>query len=355
MSEGFFYSLEGPLDSMPVGRQIRAANLSGFGELVRRRGLDPRAILERHAIQPRVLRDPDAFLDSRALVELLQDCSRTFNDPMFGLRMAQLQEPEVFGAIATLCRAAANFREALESFIDFIPVLHCPGVVLELHEAAGMVELRWQLRTDPGVADQATYKGALLTLKLLRQLGGPAFQASHVSLPVDARAEDLPEISRIFGCEFRPRAPVGLVAFSAAVMERPLANANRLLFRLLGGYLERVRSASRQSPVERVEDYVRGVLSSGNCSIEHCARKLGIPVRTLQSSLSQQGLRFSDIVERQRRELALSSLQRDELALEDVAALLGYSEQSSFGRAFKRWTGSTPQCYRRDLELHRAA
>ena len=57
-------------------------------------------------------------------------------------------------------------------------------------------------------------------------------------------------------------------------------------------------------------------------------------------------MKFSDILEDQRVELARSYLERQELSLDDVAALLGYSEQSSFGRAFKRWTGSTPQRYR---------
>ena len=115
------------------------------------------------------------------------------------------------------------------------------------------------------------------------------------------------------------------------------------------------RAASRRSIVERVEDYVRGALSSGTCSIEQCARKLGSSVRTLQATLSDKGLRFSDILERHRVELAKSYLEQGDMTLDDVAAMLGYSEQSSFGRAFKRWTGSTPQRYRRQLDLREAA
>ncbi len=107
--------------------------------------------------------------------------------------------------------------------------------------------------------------------------------------------------------------------------------------------------------MERVEDYVRGSLPSGNCSIQHCAKKLGTSIRTLQANLSESGLRFSDILEKQRIDLAKVHLERDELSLDEVAAMLGYSEQSSFGRAFKRWTGVTPQHYRRKLETRQAA
>lgn len=355
MSDGYFFSLDGPLDTMPVERQVRAGNLTGFGDLVRNLGGDPRRMLERHDIDPRAMRDPDSYVDSKAIVELFEDCSHAFNDSLFGLRLAHFQDPDVFGSVATLCRSASSFREALQCYATFIPVAHCPLVTLDLEEGREIAELRWHVHTDLGQTDQAQYKGALMNLKLLRQLAGPNFRPSYVNLTVDVRQKDLAEVESRFGCRFRGRSPSNVIAFPAATLDHPLASANRLLFRLLGGYLERVRAASRRSIVERVEDYVRGALSSGTCSIEQCARKLGSSVRTLQASLSDKGLRFSDILERHRIELAKSYLEKGDMTLDDVAAMLGYSEQSSFGRAFKRWTGSTPQRYRRQLDLLKAA
>lgn len=351
MSDGHFFSLDGPLDSMPTARQMRAANLTGFGEMVRSLGADPRGLLERHGIDPRAVRDPDAYIDTQSAAEMLEYCSRSFNDSLFGLRLAEFQEPDVFGSVAALCRSASTFREAITSYIDFIPVVHSPLAVLELAEGEDTVELRWHLQSDIGQNTQALYKATLLNLKLLRQIGGRSFRPSYVNLAVDSRQQDVPEITQRFGCSFR-RTPSHAIGFPAAVMNQPVASANRLLFRLLGGYLDRVRSASRTGVVDRVEDYVRGALASGHCSIEHCAKKLGTSVRTLQANLSEGGLRFSDILEKQRIELARTYLEQGELTLDDVAAMLGYSEQSSFGRAFKRWTGATPQRFRRKLELH---
>ncbi len=354
MSDGHFFSLEGPLDSMPMANQMRAANLTGFTELVRTLGVDPRPLLERHGIDARAIRDPDSYIETQSLVDLLEYCSTSFNDPLFGLRMAKFQDPDVFGSVASLCRSASSFREAVEGFINFIPVVHSPVAVLELVEGKDTSELRWHMQTDLGQNKQAEYKGTLLILKLLRQVGGRSFLPRYVNLAVDSRAKDLPEISSHFGCSFH-KSSVNAIAFPTSALNQPVGSANRLLFRLLGGYLGRVRSASRTSTVERVEDYVRGALPSGNCTIEHCAKKLGTSVRTLQANLSEAGLRFSDILEQQRVNLAQSYLERDELSLDDVAAMLGYAEQSSFGRAFKRWTGSTPQRFRRNLELRRAA
>jgi AraC-like DNA-binding protein len=136
------------------------------------------------------------------------------------------------------------------------------------------------------------------------------------------------------------------VAFPARALDRPVVNSNRLLFRLLIGYLNQVKTAARTTIVERVQDYLRGSLPSGECSIEHCARKLGIATRTLQLHLSEQEVRFSDILQRERIKLAMTYLRQEDLSLDEVAYSLGYSEQSSFGRAFRHWTGSTPQSYR---------
>jgi AraC-like DNA-binding protein len=349
MSENYFYALEGPLDSMPAERQMRTANFSGFSDFVRTLGADPREILERHGIDPRVIRDPDSYINCKSLVDVLEYCSTRFNDPLFGLRLAQHQDPDLFGSVTALCRAAPTFRDAITSFIDYIPVVHSPVTLMELVEGKDTAELRWCVRSDLGSNNQANYQAALLDVNFMRAIGGRQFRASYVNLAVDTRQKDIAEIENRLGCRFNSKASTSAIAFPIEMLNQPVATSNRLLFRLLGGYLDRVKGASRKTVVERVEDYVRGALPSGNCSIEHGAKKLGTSVRTLQANLSDCGLKFSDILERQRIDLAKGYLERGQLTLDDVAASLGYSEQSSFGRAFKRWTGVTPQQFRRDV------
>jgi AraC-like DNA-binding protein len=346
MSANFFYSLENPLDAIPGEKQMRTANFTGFASLVRSLGGDPRRVLEHHGIDPQAIRDPDSYLECQSLVDVFEHCSSAFNEPLFGLRLAQYQDADVFGCVTALCRAAPTFRDAVRAFIDYIPVVHSPLTMMELLEGNEIAELRWWVRKDLGTNQQAHYQAALLDTNLLRAVGGRAFRPSYVSLTVDTRLKDVSEIESKLGCRYRSRAQANAIAFPTAMLDQPIPSSNRLLYRLLGGYLERVGVASRKSIVERVQDYVHGALSSGTCSIEHCAQKLGTSVRTLQSHLSDSGLRFSDILEKQRMELAKTYLEQAQLSLDEVAALLGYSEQSSFGRAFKRWTGSTPQRFR---------
>ncbi len=354
MNDNVFFGLEGPLDSLPASRQMRTANLSGFPGLVRSLGADPVPLLERHEIDPQALRDPDHFVDCKSVIDLFEYSSASLNDPLFGLHLAQVQDPEVFGCIATLCRAAPTVRDSIDSFIEYIPVVHSPEAMIELVEGAENAEIRWSVGADLGLNHQANYKAALLNLKLLQMVGGRDFRPSYVNLAVNPRERDIPELEKQFGCRFNKTPQENAIAFPAGLLNRPVATANRLVFRLLGGYLEQVKAACRTTIADRVEDYVRGSLPTGNCSIERCAMKLGVSVRTLQAHLGEEsGLKFSDILERQRFELAKAYLEQPHLSLDDVADMLGYAEQSSFGRAFKRWTGLTPRLYRQQFESSR--
>ncbi len=349
MANDSFYSLGGPLDSMPVEGQMRSANLSGFPYLVNNCGGDSRAILERFSIDPWLARDPDHYIECKSLVDMLEYCSQLFNDPFFGARLAKLQEPDVYGCVTALCRAAPNVEEALNSFINYMPVVHSPNFEMQLVVGAEETELRWYVPDTLGDNYQANYQAVVINLKLLRQIGGPAFRPLRTRLRTHLPDRDLPELEKHLGCPAVKTQDENAIVFATDVLKQPVPSANRLLYKLLGGYLEKVRAAARKSTVERVEDYVRGSLASRNCSIERCAEKLGMSVRTLQAHLSEAGRKFSDILEAHRAELARTYLKQSQLSLDDVAANLGYSEQSSFGRAFKRWTGQTPKQYRRHV------
>ncbi len=346
MAQESFFSLDGPLDVTPGGGQVRAANFSGLANVARSMGRDARGIVERYGMEARVLSDPESLIATQQVADTFEYCSTLFDDPLFGLHMATLQDPEVFGCVTALCRAAPTFRAGIRCLIDYLPVVHAPDCEVVLIEGRETAELTWLVNTDIGVNDQANYQAALLNVKLLQAMGGPGFKPSWVSLCADTRPSDMPELERVLGCRVTDKSTHNSVAFPVHALERPVPSANRLLYRLLGGYLETVKAAHSQSIIDRVESYVRGSLASGNCTIERCAEKVGMSVRTLQARLSAEGARFSELVEKQREALAKAHLAQGRLTLDEIADRLGYGEQTSFGRAFKRWTGMTPQKYR---------
>jgi AraC-like DNA-binding protein len=99
--------------------------------------------------------------------------------------------------------------------------------------------------------------------------------------------------------------------------------------------------------VRRVREAVATSLREGEPTLQVVAANQNTSVRTLQRRLAEEGVTFRSVVDEVRQELAQGMLADGRLTIAEMAYLLGYSEPSAFHRAYKRWTGKTPEEYRR--------
>ena len=343
------FNLNGAVTYLPQRGQVRCANLDGFEALVRAAGGRPDMLLARHGLDRRVLANRDAFIDCQALVDVFEDASLTLADPLFGLRLAAQQSADVFGCVTALVRAAPTVRAGLNAFIKYIPVAHSPMAEMTLLENQATAEFRWQTRADLGANQQANFQAALLDLKLLQALGSPSFKPHRITLTGDIKPALFAEIEQLLGCAVTTAVGYNAIAFDAALLDQPVASANRLVYDLLRSYLDTAREPGSEDLESQVLAYIRTTLSDGGCTVRACARHLGYAPRSLQADLARNGLRFSTLVARERMELARNLLRLPHYTLENVAAALGYSDASSFGRAYRRWAHKTPQQYRAEV------
>jgi AraC-like DNA-binding protein len=103
---------------------------------------------------------------------------------------------------------------------------------------------------------------------------------------------------------------------------------------------------SSASTIERVHAALVALLPSGRASVGDVAHALGITVRTLQRNLAREETSFARELGRTRERLARHYLQSSLLPHAEISLLLGYDEPSSFFRAFRQWSGSTPEALR---------
>jgi AraC-like DNA-binding protein len=101
----------------------------------------------------------------------------------------------------------------------------------------------------------------------------------------------------------------------------------------------------------RVRQAVSAVLGEGVPTLSKIASELGLSARTLQRRLSASGQTYQSIVDAARRQLAHQLLRETDHCLAEIAFRTGFSEQSAFSRAFKRWSGQTPRSYRLDARF----
>lgn len=122
----------------------------------------------------------------------------------------------------------------------------------------------------------------------------------------------------------------------------------RLLFDEIAGAARR-EMAKKETPDSfrrRVEAQLEPMLATRPIRIEPVARALGCSRQTLYRRLKAEGLTFERVLDGLRRRLALKLIRDPELPVKEMAWRLGFSDPAAFSRAFKRWTGRSPQAFR---------
>lgn len=111
---------------------------------------------------------------------------------------------------------------------------------------------------------------------------------------------------------------------------------------------ERLEQASRERDLsEKVMDEISPLLEGQTPSIEQVADSLGMPPWTLRRKLQDHDTSFQNLLNETRRGLAESYMKDTDLAIGEIAYLLGFSSPTAFQRAFKRWTSVSPGQYRK--------
>jgi AraC-like DNA-binding protein len=138
------------------------------------------------------------------------------------------------------------------------------------------------------------------------------------------------------------------VVFTDRDLERPIPRSDESLAHHLSAHAETVLRSlvGGNTTRERVRAAVWDSLSEGKPTLQRVAAALRLAPRTLQRRLAQEGTSLQDEVEHIQKSVALAVVRDRDLPVEEVAFLLGYEEPSTFFRAFKRWTGTTPNQYR---------
>lgn len=166
-------------------------------------------------------------------------------------------------------------------------------------------------------------------LARLRQL------TQHDWVPVEVHlqtaAGDAAEYERLFGAPVHNNATGCWLVFDAGLLDLPIA--------------------PRPTFAARVRATVARLIEGGSCCIEDVARELAVSARTLQRRLESEGTTFGEVYDETRRATAMEYLRNPGVAIKDAAFRVGFSEPSTFYRAFRRWTGATPAGYRRSLAL----
>ncbi|MCK5190127.1 MAG: helix-turn-helix domain-containing protein, partial [Methylococcales bacterium] len=170
-----------------------------------------------------------------------------------------------------------------------------------------------------------------------------------VSVSFTHSAPDEPgEYFALFRCPVIFDAPENRITFIQEVVDKRLLSDNALIAelndRIMINYLAKLEG---DNIIERVKAVIIDQLPSGNVTDSSVAETLYMSKRTFHRRLQQEETTFRIILNELRQDLADKYIKDSSLNLNEISFLLGFSEISSFSRAFKRWTGSSPSVYRK--------
>jgi len=153
-----------------------------------------------------------------------------------------------------------------------------------------------------------------------------------------------------FGVRVR-HSPNYTVVFSARDAKRPFLTANAGMWQFFEPVLnQRLAEIKREaSTAERVYAALFELLPSGQSSVQEVSATLGMSTRSLQRYLRRESTSFQQILSGARERLARHYLQHSAMTGAEISFLLGYEDPNSFFRAFRTWTGQTPESLRASL------
>ncbi len=283
----------------------------------------------------------------RKLDELCQAAAAQAGDPNLGLHLAIRLPHGSYGLVEYIGRSAATVYHALERFIRYSSLLN-DVVSFGLERRDDCATLTQRVPGHPlCVGRQAGEMFVALVVRYIREIAATDWNPVGIAFAHDAPA-DTSALTEFFRAPLTFNAGENRVELPLSLLERPIVSGDPMLFGVLDAQAAQLLASrpKKADPLAKVREQIKRALDDGQPQLDGVARALRLSPRTLQRRLGDEGATFQQLVDEVREELARVHIKNPALALGEVAYLLGFSEMSSFTRAFRRWTGVTPSRWR---------
>ena len=313
-------------------------------------GVDQRGLLASIGLDPDTEHDPKQMLVDTVYYDLLERIAEMVDVTDLSIRTGASMQLDEYGALGLAWKAAPTlggsysrverYARVWTSVVEYELRPAPRGMLFILHRSG---ERRLGMR----LSNEATLASAV---SISRQVSPVPFAPLEVHLKhPKPRTAEFHE--SYFACPVHFDSDLDALLLSPDSLAQPNKLGDEGITRFLEGHLENeLREALDGISIEVLaKDVIARSLSDGIPKMTDVARSLGLSARSLHRRLADDGLSFRTLTESTRKELAEGLLRDERYSLSEIAFLTGFSEQSAFNRAFKRWIGRSPAAHRRFL------
>lgn len=264
-------------------------------------------------------------------------------DPLIGLRLGHALQVGHLDMVGALLMSCETLGEALEALLEYYPIVG-EGGEFSLREEGEALRLVYQ--PHYAVRREERVEAVLASLAhMTRWITGERTQPLEVRFAHPARAEEA-RYRELLGCPLQFACGENSLAFARAELSTPLIQANPLMREHLRGLADDLlQRLGQQSLAVRVQQQLRQQPRWGK---ERIAEQLDLSGRHLNRKLAEEGTSFKLLRDQVLHQMA-EQLLRDSSRLAEAAEALGFSDESAFAKAFRRWSGITPGQFRQGL------
>ena len=269
--------------------------------------------------------------------------------PGFSVRVGQQMKIEDYGVLGLSWRTCSWAGEIFERSERYFKLLSNTYVfkIEKKGNVSYVYLLRDAHRRGVELSNEATLSATVVVLRAMTESGMSPIQ---VSFKHRAPAS-LESYEEAFRCPVMFNQDDYLIAYNSSDLEMPTAKADASINQFL---VQRVDEETKGIEIsgnriaKDVAELIKDALPSGIPSIHKIADHMGMSNRTLTRRLSDSGKSYRDIIKESQLEIARRLLRDKATSIGEIAFQTGFSEQSAFNRAFKRWTGKSPVEYRKN-------
>lgn len=324
--------------------------LATFGliglRLIELHGINPQRFIEQVGIDSALILETKTRLPSRFVDIGFEKASSLIPDPAFALRAAECWHPSNLGTLGYAWLSSSTLRTGLKRLVRYSRTLGTKATCRLVDERDGLRFTFDHGRGNTPVGCAIVDFALSLILGMCRTNFGAALHPVTVNLRRPKPADPKP-YRDFFGCSIRFGADEDSFTLALSAVDKPLPTSNHELAStfdvILGDQLAELSASDLQT---RCHAYLLKELTSGEPAEDALAWSMGMSRRTLQRKLGEHGLTYKALLKKTRYDLALRYLDDPARTITDITFLLGFSEQSAFTRAFKRWNGKAPTAYR---------
>lgn len=337
--------------NIPATGVIAGLYARGLLDHLRERGVDPARLYPAARVTELDQAQGHVEIPLGEWIGMFETAIDALDDPALPLKAGASLRMRHLGVLGHVLMNSATLQEVAAQLARYIRLLGQIGEPT-VSVTGTRVELLWNwpfdTAPDPAVA-QFMLGARANFMRWLANRPDLRFDA-HLHFP---RPADLSAYERVFGGELRFAQAHSKMLFSADYLHLPVVSADEDLRLQFEVEAERaLQQLSGESALLReLKRVLMRNLANGRVSIDESAASLKMSPRTLQRRLGEIGLSFRAALEQVRQAQAQALLRDPGVSLTQVAFLLGYTEQSTFHNAFRRWLNCSPGAYRkRQLE-----